>query len=106
MLHPGYWDLEFYFLLCAFLVLSKLFRMSMNHFHQNCKIAKQVFFLSALKCIYSPFVWFVAAAPAAMSLQLCPTLCDPRDGSPPGSPIPGILKARTLERVAISFSSA
>ena len=47
-----------------------------------------------------------AAAAAAKSLQLCPTLCDPRDGSPPGSPIPGILQARTLERVAISFSNA
>ena len=40
------------------------------------------------------------------SLQLCPTLCDPRDGSPPGSPVPGILQARTLEWVAISFSNA
>jgi len=40
------------------------------------------------------------------SLQSCPTLCDPIDGSPPGSPIPGILKARTLEWVAISFSNA
>ena len=46
-----------------------------------------------------------AAAVAAKSLQSCPTLCDPRDGSPPGSPIPGILQARTLEWVAISFSS-
>ena len=43
---------------------------------------------------------------AAKSLQSCLTLCDPRDGSPPGSPIPGILQARTLEWVAISFSSA
>ena len=42
----------------------------------------------------------------AKSLQLCLTLCDPRDGSPPGSPIPGILQARTLEWVAISFSNA
>ena len=42
----------------------------------------------------------------AKSLQLCPTLCDPRDGSTPGSPIPGILQARTLEWVAISFSNA
>ena len=47
-----------------------------------------------------------AAAAAAKSLQSCPTLCDPIDGSPPGSPIPGILQARTLERVAISFSNA
>jgi len=45
-------------------------------------------------------------AAAAASLQSCPTLCDPRDGSPPGSPVPGILQARTLEWVAISFSSA
>ena len=47
-----------------------------------------------------------AAAAAAKSLQSCPTLCDPIDGSPPGSPIPGILQARRLEWVAISFSSA
>ena len=46
------------------------------------------------------------AAAAAKSLQLCPTLCDPIDGSPWGSPIPGILQARTLEWVAISFSNA
>ena len=47
-----------------------------------------------------------AAAAAAKSLQSCPTLCDPVDGSPPGSPVPGILQARTLEWVAISFSNA
>ena len=47
-----------------------------------------------------------AAAAAAKPLQSCPTLCDPRDGSPPGSPVPGILQARTLEWVAISFSNA
>ena len=46
------------------------------------------------------------AAAAAKSLQLCGTLCDPRDGSPPGSPVPGILQAKTLEWVAISFSNA
>ena len=44
-------------------------------------------------------------AAAAKSLQSCPTLCDPIDGSPPGSPVPGILQARTLEWVAISFSN-
>ena len=43
---------------------------------------------------------------AAKSLQSRPTLCDPTDGSPPGSPVPGILQARTLEWVAISFSNA
>ena len=47
-----------------------------------------------------------AAAAAAMSLQSCPTLCDPTDGSPPGSPVPGILQARTMEWVAIAFSNA
>ena len=48
----------------------------------------------------------LSAAAAAKSLQSCPTLCNPIDSSPPGSPIPGILKARTLEWVAISFSNA
>ena len=46
------------------------------------------------------------ATAAAKSLQSCPALCDPIDGSPPGSPIPGILQARTLEWVAVSFSNA
>ena len=46
------------------------------------------------------------AAAAAKSLQSCLTLCDPTDGSPPGSPIPGILQARTLGWIAISFSNA
>ena len=54
--------------------------------------------------IFSPIS--VSAAAAAKSLQSCPTLCDPIDGSLPGSPVRGILQARTLEWVAISFSSA
>ena len=53
-------------------------------------------FISLLSC----------SAAAAKLLQLCPTLCDPRDGSPTGSPVPGILQARTLEWVVISFSDA
>ena len=53
---------------------------------------------------YLNLVWDAAAA--AKLLQSCPTLCDPIDGSLPGSPIPGILQARTLEWVAISFSNA
>ena len=62
-------------------------------------------------CLRSLFSWppssvtFYAAA-AAKLLQSCPTLCDPIDGSPSGSPVPGILQARTLEWVAISFSNA
>ena len=49
---------------------------------------------------------YAAAAAAAKSLQSCPTLCDAADSSPLGSPVPGILQARTLEWVAISFSNA
>ena len=62
---------------------------------------------------FSPLTWFIsldflfpAAAAAAKLLQLCPTRCDPVDGSPRGSTVPGILQARTLEWVAISFSNA
>ena len=54
---------------------------------------------------YIGSVWGAVAA-AAKSLQSCPTLCDPMDCSPPGSPVPGILQARTMEWVAIAFSSA
>ena len=60
--------------------------------------------LAKILC-YMIFFFFLTFA-AAESLQSCPTLCDPIDGSPPGSPVPGILQARTLEWVAISFSSA
>ena len=54
----------------------------------------------------SSLLLFIAAAAAAKSFQSCPTLCNPIDSSPPGSAIPGILQARTLEWVAISFSNA
>ena len=62
-------------------------------------------------CRESQMGWKVAldaaaAAAAAKSLQSCPTLCDPIDSSPPGSTVPGILQARTLEWVAISFSNS
>ena len=62
------------------------------------KTVKVVNFICVLQCFN--------LKTAAKSLQLCPTLCDPIDGSPPGSPVPGILQARTLEWVAISFSNA
>ena len=62
-------------------------------------------FLDMSLNLLSPMV-YVAAAAAAKSLQSCLTLCDPTDGSPSGSPVPGILQARTLEWVAISFSNA
>ena len=57
-------------------------------------------------CISSSWGCFWSLLAAAKSLQSCPTLCDPRDGSPPGSPFPGILQARTLEWIAISLSNA
>ena len=63
------------------------------------RLPTPVFWPGEFHGLYSP-------AAAAKSLQSCPTLCDPIDGSPPGSPVPGILQARTLEWVAISFSNA
>ena len=67
-----------------------------------------VAFVRRCQTLFSPaaHIFHPAAAAAAKSLQSCPTLCDPIDGSPPGSPIPGILQARTLEWVAISLSNA
>ena len=62
----------------------------------------QIYFIS----FYSLEKKQVLYRDTARSLQSCPTLCDPIDGSPPGSPVPGILQARTLEWVAISFSNA
>ena len=58
-----------------------------------------------VSCYETTFMYSAVAA-ATKSLQSCPTLCDPIDGSPPGSAVPGILQARTLEWVAISFSNA
>ena len=54
----------------------------------------------------APQLWQNTTTTTTKSLQSCPTLCNPIDGSPPGSPVPGILQARTLEWVAISFSNA
>ena len=62
--------------------------------------------MAALRLCYRSVMEGAAAAAAAKSLQLCPTLSDPTDGSPPGSPVPGILQARTLEWGAIAFSNA
>ena len=62
--------------------------------------------LTYLLLTLSEVVNSLPAAAAAKSLQSCPTLCNPIDSSPPGLPVPGILQARTLEWVAISFSNA
>ena len=61
---------------------------------------------AAICCFQEMHFKYKDAAAAAKSLQSCLTLCDPIDGSPPGSPVPGILQTRTLEWVAISFSNA
>ena len=71
----------------------------LNVIIETSNISRRLTVRESGKCSFS----FTAAA---KSLQSCPTLCNPIDGSPPGSPIPGILQARTLEWVAISFSSA
>ena len=80
-----------------------------------CLIKAMVFPVVMYGCELSKYCWKksadrlaprAAAAAAAKSLQSRPTLCDPIDESPPGSPIPGILQARTLEWAAISFSNA
>ena len=77
---------------------------SVHKEQQNKGITRHTFSMTARVPRLGPVL--LDAAAAAKSLQLCLTLCDPTDGSPPGSPIPGILQARTLEWVAISFSSA
>ena len=83
--------------------------LSLGLCHNNCSEYIISPLMIQLPCphilsIYLPI--YLPAAAAAKSLQSCPTLCDPIDSSPPGSPIPGILQARTLEWVAISFSNA
>ena len=75
---------------------------------ENLHVLLQTMPSSTLYSLNLVWVLYIVTIPAATakSLQSCPTLCDPRDGRPPGSPIPGILQTRILEWVAISFSSA
>ena len=81
---------------------TNLFRLC-SHFcfypNKSCLLFQSFHYVRMIISMY-------IAAAAAKSLQSCPTLCNPTDGSPPGSPIPGILQARTLEWVAVSFSNA
>ena len=77
--------------------------------HSDCVLVLGFSPLVSLPGVYLPHLFTVfmySAAAAAKSLQSCPTLCDPIDGSLLGSPVPGILQARTLEWVAVSFSNA
>ena len=82
-------------------VVSKKISVQLLSF--NCPSRYKAWIVISEYKYHSPYNY---AAAAAKSLQSCLTLCDPRDGSPPASPVPGILQARTLEWVAISFSNA
>ena len=87
--------------ICTQCILECLFKINicpMNRLY--------LLFFPVLCTRFSLVIYFMHAAAAAKSLQSCPTLCDPIDVSPPGSPTPGILQARTLEWLAISFSNA
>ena len=89
---------------CFMVLLSHPYMTPGNSFDcmDLCQQSDVFAFEYTVKLCHMPLV----TAAAAASLQACPTLCDPIDGSPPGSPVPGILQARTLERVATSFSNA
>ena len=96
---PPYYNSGPHLALTVLLVISKEKTTNFTTLFHHEKLLQENI-LSIWKCSQ---IFTVAAA---KSLQSCPTLCDPIDGSPPGSPVPGILQARTLEWVAISFSNA
>ena len=85
--------------------IRKTYKSSYFTSQPRRKISQQLWCLRNV-CFSSFSKWNTEKAAAAKSLQSCPTLCDPIDGSPPGSPVPGILQARTLEWVATAFSNA
>ena len=84
---------------------SSEWKFPLFYIHQHLLVSIQLQFLKPIYHVNEKSASRTATA-AAKSLQSCPTLCDPRDGSPPGSPVPGTLQARTLEWAAISFSKA
>ena len=97
--------LFFFFLICSEFCHTLKFLQSLSIWF--CSVAKSCLTLgNPIDCRTPgvPVLHYLPAAAAAKSLRLCPTPCDPIGGSPPGSPVPGILQARTLEWVAISFS--
>ena len=93
-------------LLCLLLLLPWIFPSIRVFSNESAVCIKWPKYWSFSISPFKVLMHAAAAAAAAKSLQACPTLYDPRDCSPPGSPIPGILQARTLEWVAISFSNA
>ena len=87
--------------------MGTLYIFNLFHSLLTIYLSDIMIFIDLFPCLLTtPSVRAAAAAAAAKSLQSRPTLCNPIDGSPPGSPVPGILQARTLEWVAISFSKA
>ena len=91
---------------CQVTVLSDLFSLELvTPSLHRCSLYICTSFVAPQPFLHTVFTRFSPSA-TAKSPQSCPTLCDPTDGSPPGSPVPGILQARTPEWVAISFSSA
>ena len=95
----GIWYVSVYLLSLIFCTLSRCGLLLVS-------CVKKALFSCAISSIFKNHSTPHAAAAAAKLLQSCPTLCEPINGSPPGSPVPGILQARTLEWVAISFSKA
>ena len=83
-----------------------IFKCNIDPFISNPLNMSIHFSVTSLPFPFFPATFSAAAATAAKSFQSCPTLCNPIDGSPPGTPVSGILQARTLEWVAISFSNA
>ena len=102
---PIFSSRKFSFIICLIvsLIVMFVFVFSYNSSFWGTSFIG-VLYLTLFIYIFNLFLF--PAAAAAKSLQSCPTMCDPIDGSPPGFPIPGILQPRTLEWVAISFSSA
>ena len=84
--------------------MGSVFLLTLGHKDQSSTDSEDVVILPDKNAGYTQIYYTITAA-AAKSIQSCPTLCDPRDGSPPGSPIPGILQARVLEWGAIAFSN-
>ena len=89
---------------CTPVLIAALFTTAKTWKQPKCSWTEE--WMKTMWCMYTMECYSAIAAAAAVSLQSCPTLCDPTDSSPPGSPVPGILQARTLEWVAISFSNA
>ena len=106
--HPGL--ISFRMVWLDILVVQGTRKSLLHHHSSKASILRcSAFFTVQLSHPYmttGKTIALTAAAAAAKSLQSCPTPCDPRDGSPPGSPVPGILQARTLEWIVISFSNA